>query len=120
MASITELEKFSTQVRRDVLRMVHAVKSGHPGGALGCADFFTVLYKEILTYNPKNFNMNGLNEDIFFLSNGHLSAVWYSTLARCGYFDIKELGTFRRLHTRLQGHPTTAEGLEGIRIASGS
>jgi transketolase len=120
MANISELENFSTQVRRDVLRMVHAAKSGHPGGALGCADFFTVLYNEILKYNPKNFSMDGLSEDIFFLSNGHLSAVWYSTLARCGYFEVKELSTFRKLHTRLQGHPTTAEGLEGIRIASGS
>ncbi|OIP04958.1 MAG: transketolase [Bacteroidetes bacterium CG2_30_32_10] len=120
MATISELEKISTQVRRDVLRMIHAVKSGHPGGALGCADFFTVLYNEILIHHPKNFTMEGKNEDIFFLSNGHLSAVWYSTLARCGYFDIKELATFRKLHSRLQGHPTTAEGLEGVRIASGS
>jgi len=120
MATISELEKISTQVRRDVLRMIHAVKSGHPGGALGCADFFTVLYNEILIHHPKSFTMDGKNEDIFFLSNGHLSAVWYSTLARCGYFDIKELATFRKLHSRLQGHPTTAEGLEGVRIASGS
>jgi len=120
MATISELEKISMQVRRDVLRMIHAVKSGHPGGALGCADFFTVLYNEILIHHPKNFTMEGKNEDIFFLSNGHLSAVWYSTLARCGYFDIKELATFRKLHSRLQGHPTTAEGLEGVRIASGS
>ena len=120
MATISELEKISTQVRRDVLRMVHAVKSGHPGGALGCADFFTVLYNEILIHHPKSFTMDAKNEDIFFLSNGHLSAVWYSTLARCGYFDIKELATFRKLHSRLQGHPTTAEGLEGVRIASGS
>jgi len=120
MDKISELEKISTQVRRDVLRMVHGAKSGHPGGALGCADFFTVLYHEILNYQPKNFTMNGINEDIFFLSNGHLSAVWYSTLARCGFFNIKELSTFRKLHTRLQGHPATAEGLEGVRIASGS
>jgi transketolase len=120
MTTISDLEKISTQVRRDVLRMVHAAKSGHPGGALGCTDFFTVLYQEILNQKPKSFTMNGINEDIFFLSNGHLSAVWYSTLARCGYFDIKELSTFRKLHSRLQGHPTTAEGLEGIRIASGS
>ncbi len=120
MANISELENISTQVRRDVLRMIHAVKSGHPGGALGCADFFTVLYNEVLTHQPNKFMMDGVNEDIFFLSNGHLSAVWYSTLARYGYFNIKELSTFRKLHSRLQGHPTTAEGLEGIRIASGS
>jgi len=120
MVNYSELEKLSTQVRRDVLRMIHAAKSGHPGAALGCADFFTVLYKIILNHHPEKFSMTGENEDLFFLSNGHLSAVWYSILARCGYFSIKELSTYRKLHSRLQGHPATAEGLEGIRIASGS
>ena len=120
MADIKELQKIATQVRRDVIRMVHGANSGHPGGALGCADFLTALYKEVMNYNPSKFDMNGTNEDIFFLSNGHLSAGWYSILARSGYFDVSELATFRKLHTRLQGHPTTAEGLPGVRIASGS
>ena len=117
--TITELENIATQVRRDVLRMVHAVQSGHPGASLGCADFFTALYFEILNHNPK-FNMDGTEEDLFFLSNGHISAVWYSVLARAGYFEVSELATFRKLNTRLQGHPTTHEHLPGIRIASGS
>ena len=120
MPTIAELQKTSTQVRRDILRMIHAVNSGHPGGSLGCADFLTALYFEIMDHNPTDFKMNGFNEDIFFLSNGHLSALIYSVLARTGYFPVAELSTFRKLNTRLQGHPTTHEGLPGIRIASGS
>ena len=120
MPTITELQNIATQVRRDCLRMIHAVNSGHPGGALGCADFFTALYFEILNHNPSAFNMDGKGEDVFFLSNGHLSAIWYSVLARSGYFPVKELATFRKLNTRLQGHPTNEEGLPGVRIASGS
>ncbi len=120
MPTIAELQKTSTQVRRDILRMIHAVNSGHPGGSLGCADFLTALYFEIMEHNPTDFKMNGDNEDIFFLSNGHLSALIYSVLARSGYFPVAELATFRKLNTRLQGHPTTHEGLPGIRIASGS
>jgi transketolase len=120
MQDIEYLKKVATQVRRDVLRMVHCNSSGHPGGPLGCAEFLTALYFEVMKHNPKNFTMDGINEDIFFLSNGHLSAGWYSVLARCGYFDIKELGTFRRINSRLQGHPAIAEHLPGIRIASGS
>ncbi|MCF6348906.1 MAG: transketolase [Flavobacteriaceae bacterium] len=119
MPSIQELQDFSTQVRRDILRMVHAVNSGHPGGSLGCTEFFTVLYQEILNYST-DFTMNGEGEDLFFLSNGHISPVFYSVLARSGFFPVKELATFRKLNTRLQGHPTTHEGLPGIRIASGS
>lgn len=120
MPNITELEKIACQVRRDILRMIHAVNSGHPGGSLGCTDFITALYFEILENNPTNFSMEGKNEDLFFLSNGHLSALWYSVLARTAHFKTEELATFRKLSTRLQGHPTTAEGLEGIRVASGS
>jgi len=120
MNNIKELENIATQVRRDILRMIHAVSSGHPGGSLGCADFMTALYFEIMEHNPTKFDMNGTNEDLFFLSNGHLSAIWYSCLARSGYFDIKELATFRKLNSRLQGHPATAEHLEGIRMAAGS
>jgi len=119
MASITQLEEFTQQVRRDIVRQVHAVQSGHPGGSLGCAEFLTVLYQEILTHNT-DFKMDGKKEDLFFLSNGHISPVYYSVLARSGYFPVKELATFRILNTRLQGHPTTHEGLPGIRIASGS
>ena len=120
MASIDELKKIATQVRRDILRMVHAVQSGHPGGALGCADFFTALYFEVLQRNPK-FTIDGINEDIFFLSNGHISGVWYSVLARTGYFPLEELKTFRRINSRLQGHPTTHEHLPGIQSSfSGS
>jgi len=120
MADIQNLKSIAAQVRRDVIRMIHKPASGHPGGSLGCADFFTALYFDTLRIDPKNFTMDGKEEDLFFLSNGHLSAVWYSTLARRGFFDIKELSTFRLLGTRLQGHPTTAEHLPGIRIASGS
>ena len=115
-----ELEKIASQVRRDILRMVSAVNSGHPGGSLGCADFLTVLYFDIMNHNASNFSMDGLNEDIFFLSNGHISPVWYSVLARSGYFPTSELGTFRKLGSRLQGHPSTDKKLPGIRMASGS
>ncbi len=117
--TISELEDIASQVRRDCLRMVHAVQSGHPGASLGCADFFTALYFEVLNHNPE-FTMKGEGEDLFFLSNGHISPVWYSVLARSGYFDVSELATFRKLDSRLQGHPTTHEGLPGVRIASGS
>ena len=119
MASIQELENTASQVRRDILRMVHAVKSGHPGGSLGCADYFTALYFEVMNHST-DFSMNGKNEDLCFLSNGHISPVWYSVLARSGYFPVSELNTFRKIDSRLQGHPTTHEGLPGIRIASGS
>src|SRR5690554_5627776 len=119
MAELKKLEDIASQVRRDIIRMVHAVSSGHPGGSLGCADFFTALYFDILEHN-KDFKMNGLSEDLFFLSNGHISPVWYSVLARSGYFPIQELASFRKIDSRLQGHPTTHEGLPGIRIASGS
>ena len=120
MASIEELEKTCSQVRRDILRMVHAVSSGHPGGSLGCTEYFVTLYFEVMKHNPKAFTMDGIGEDLFFLSNGHISPVIYSTLARSGYFPVKELATFRKLNSRLQGHPTTHEHLPGIRIASGS
>ncbi|MFZ4740242.1 MAG: transketolase [Bacteroidales bacterium] len=120
MPTTEELKNTVTQVRRDILRMIHAVNSGHPGGSLGCADFMTALYFDVMKHQPQPFNMDGKNEDLFFLSNGHLSALLYSVLARCGYFPVKELATFRKLNTRLQGHPTTHEGLPGIRIASGS
>jgi transketolase len=117
--TIEELEDIASQVRRDIVRMVHGCQSGHPGGSLGCADFVTALYFEVLNHNP-DFKIDGIGEDLFFLSNGHISPVWYSVLARSGYFDVKELATFRKLNTRLQGHPTTHEHLPGIRIASGS
>lgn len=120
MADIDFLKKMAAQVRRDVIRMVHKPQSGHPGGSLGCADFFTALYFEVLNINPQSFNMDGIGEDVFFLSNGHLSAAWYSILARRGYFDKSELSTFRLINSRLQGHPTPAEHLPGIRVASGS
>jgi transketolase len=116
---IAELNTTATQVRRDIVRMVHQCKSGHPGGSLGCADFMTALYFEIMKLDT-NFNMDGAGEDLFFLSNGHISPLFYSVLARRGFFDVKELGTFRHINSRLQGHPTTHEGLPGIRIASGS
>ncbi len=116
---IAELEKLATQVRRDCLRMVYEAQSGHPGGSMGCADFFTALYFEIMD-RKEGFDMNGKGEDIFFLSNGHISPVWYSTLARAGYFPLEELGTFRKIDSRVQGHPATAEHLPGIRVASGS
>ncbi|HNU47844.1 MAG TPA: transketolase [Bacteroidia bacterium] len=120
MPTTEQLIKISTQVRRDIVRMVHAHQSGHPGGSLGCADFLTALYFEIMKHNPTAFNMDGKNEDIFFLSNGHISPLWYSVLARSGYFDKKELSTFRSINSRLQGHPTTHEGLPGVRMSSGS
>jgi transketolase len=118
-ADIIHLQKVASQVRRDIVRMVHACQSGHPGGSLGCTDFFVALYFHALKHNPA-FNMDGANEDLFFLSNGHISPVFYSALARSGYFDVKELATFRKLNTRLQGHPTTHEHLPGVRVASGS
>lgn len=117
--SIEQLESIAKQVRRDILRMVHAVQSGHPGASLGCTEFFVALYFDQLTHNT-DFRMEGKNEDLFFLSNGHISPVWYSVLARSGYFSIDELRTFRKINSRLQGHPATEEGLPGIRIASGS
>ncbi|MCF8294529.1 MAG: transketolase [Bacteroidales bacterium] len=120
MTSLESLKKIATQVRRDILRMVHAQASGHPGGSLGTADFFTALYFQHMQFNPANFAMDGKDEDMFFLSNGHLSAVWYSVLARSGFFPISELATFRTINSRLQGHPTNEEGLPGIRVASGS
>jgi transketolase len=120
MADIKTLEKFSAQVRRDIVRMVSAVASGHPGGSLGCVEYFVSLYQAIMSHNAASFNMDGTNEDVFFLSNGHISPVFYSVLARSGYFPVNELKTFRKLNTRLQGHPTTHEGLPGVRIASGS
>ena len=116
---ISKLQHTASQIRRDIVRMVHACQSGHPGGSLGCTDFFVALYFHHLVHNS-TFNMNGEGEDLFFLSNGHISPVWYATLARSGYFDVKELATFRFLNTRLQGHPATHEHLPGIRIASGS
>ncbi len=119
MADIQQLKDITTQVRRDIVRQVHAVNSGHPGGSLGCAEFLVVLYNEVMEHDP-DFNMDGRNEDLFFLSNGHISPVFYSVLARAGYFPIEELKTFRKLNSRLQGHPTTHEGLPGVRIASGS
>jgi len=119
MATIKELQDFATQVRRDVLRMVHAVNSGHPGGSLGATDFVTALYQEVMEHNT-SFNMEAKGEDVFYLSNGHIAPMWYSILAHSGYFEVSELATLRKLNSRLQGHPTTAEGLEGIRIASGS
>ncbi len=120
MASLSELEKVCPQVRRDIVRMIHAVNSGHPGASLGCTEFFVSLYFDVMKHNPKKFSMDGIGEDLFFLSNGHLSSVFYSVLARSGYFPVEELSTFRKLNTRLQGHPTTHEGLPGVRIASGS
>jgi transketolase len=119
MPTIQELEDFSTQVRRDIIRMVHAVNSGHPGGSLGCTEFLTVMYQEIMNYHIE-FSMDGIGEDLFFISNGHISPLYYSVLARSGFFPIKELATFRKINTRLQGHPATHEKLPGIRIASGS
>lgn len=117
--SIDQLKQISSQVRRDCLRMVHAVQSGHPGAALGLTEYFVALYFNEMTHDS-NFKMEGKGEDLFFLSNGHVSALWYSVLARSGYFNIEELATFRKLNSRLQGHPATHEGLPGVRIASGS
>lgn len=119
MTKRSDLKEIATQVRRDVVRMVHAVQSGHPGGSLGCAEFFTALYFEIMNHNP-DFKMDGVGEDVFFLSNGHISPVFYSVLARSGYFPLSELSTFRKINSRLQGHPTTHEHLPGVRVASGS
>jgi transketolase len=116
---IAQLEKIATQVRRDILRMVHGAKSGHPGGSLGCTEYLVALYFEVLLHNPK-FQMDGKGEDLFFLSNGHISPLWYAVLARSGYFPVSELSTFRKIDSRLQGHPATAEHLPGVRIASGS
>lgn len=118
-ADIAKLENIAKQVRRDIVRMVHGCQSGHPGGSLGCADFFVALYFHQMEHNP-TFNLDGIGEDIFFLSNGHISPVFYSTLARAGYFDKSELATFRKIDSRLQGHPTTHEHLPGVRVASGS
>ncbi len=120
MAEIGELKAIATQVRRDIVRMVYEAQSGHPGGALGCTDLFVAMYFKFLKHDPSSFTMDGNNEDLFFLSNGHYSPGWYSVLARTGYFPISELITFRKLRTRLQGHPATQEGLPGIRVASGS
>jgi transketolase len=114
------IELIPSQIRRDILRMVHAVQSGHPGGSMGCTEFFVALYFKLLNHSPEPFNMDGKNEDLFFLSNGHISPVFYSVLARSGYFPVEELNTFRKIDSRLQGHPTTHEGLPGIRVASGS
>lgn len=116
---MASLQEIASQIRRDIVRMVHGVQSGHPGGSLGCTDFFTALYFKVMKHDPA-FNKDGANEDLFFLSNGHISPVFYSTLARSGYFDVKELATFRKLNSRLQGHPATHEHLPGIRMASGS
>lgn len=120
MKPLEELSAFTTQVRRDIVRMVHAVQSGHPGGSLGCAEFMTVLYNDILRHQPGNWDMNGHGQDLFFLSNGHISPLWYSVLARTGYFPLQELNTFRKIDSRLQGHPATHEHLPGVRVASGS
>lgn len=120
MADISQLEQLAKQVRRDIVRMVHAVNSGHPGGSLGCTEYLVALYNVVMKHDPKHFSMDGKGEDLFFLSNGHISPVFYSVLARCGYFPVDELKTFRKLNSRLQGHPTTHEGLPGVRIASGS
>ncbi len=120
MPRVEELNRICSQIRRDIVRMVASVQSGHPGGSLGCTEFFTALYFDILRHNPQPFSMDGKGEDLFFLSNGHISPVWYSALARSGYFDPAELATFRKIDSRLQGHPATAEHLPGIRMASGS
>ncbi len=120
MSNINNLPEIARQVRRDILRMVHAVNSGHPGGSLGCADYLTALYFHYMEHQSENFQANGNNEDVFIMSNGHISPVFYSVLARSGYFPVEELATFRKLNTRLQGHPTTHEGLPGVRVATGS
>lgn len=120
MPDISTLKQTASQVRRDIVRMVNGSKSGHPGGSLGCADLLTALYFEIMDHNPANFDMDAKDQDVFLLSNGHISPVFYSCLARSGYFPVKELSTFRKIESRLQGHPATIEGLPGIRVASGS
>jgi transketolase len=116
----SQLERVASQVRRDIVRMVAAVNSGHPGGSLGCTDFLTALYFDVMKHDPKNFTMQAEGQDVFYLSNGHISPVWYSVLARSGYFPVSELSTFRKLSSRLQGHPSTDKGLPGVRMASGS
>lgn len=120
MSSIEELTKIASQVRRDIIRMTHGAASGHPGGSLGCTDFMVTLYFHIMRPDPLRFTMDGIGEDVFFLSNGHISPVWYSVLARYGYFPVSELATFRKLNSRLQGHPATHNGPPGVRMASGS
>jgi transketolase len=120
MADLNHLNNICIQVRRDILRMVHAVNSGHPGGSLGCTEYMVALYFDVLKHQPEKWNMDGNDEDVFFLSNGHISPVYYSVLARSGYFAVNELASFRKLNSRLQGHPTTHEHLPGVRIASGS
>lgn len=120
MADTAKLQEIAQQVRRDIVRMVHAVNSGHPGGSLGCTEFLVALYFEVMKHRPVPFDMDGKDQDLFFLSNGHISPVFYSTLARSGYFEVSELATFRKLNSRLQGHPATHEELPGIRVASGS
>ncbi len=120
MEELNHQEELCRQIRRDIIRMVYEVQSGHPGGSLGCVEFFISLYQDIMTHHPNNFSIDGIGEDLFFLSNGHISPVWYATLARNGYFPLEELKTFRKLNSRLQGHPTTHDHLPGIRIASGS
>ncbi|MDP2723436.1 MAG: transketolase [Bacteroidales bacterium] len=120
MSNIENLKKTATQVRRDIIRMVHAVQSGHPGGSLGCTDLLTALFFEVMDINPVPFNMSGKDEDLLIVSNGHISPVYYSVMARRGYFPVSELATFRKLHSRLQGHPATMENLPGVRVATGS
>ncbi|PIQ28901.1 MAG: transketolase [Bacteroidetes bacterium CG18_big_fil_WC_8_21_14_2_50_41_14] len=120
MSDIEQLEKTASQVRRDIIRMVHAVQSGHPGGSLGCTDLFTALFFEVMDIHPVPFNMDGIGEDVLIVSNGHISPAYYSVMARRGYFPVSELSTFRRLHSRLQGHPATIEKLPGVRVATGS
>ena len=120
MRDIEHLKKVASQVRRDIVRQVHASKSGHPGGSLGCADYVTALYFDVMKHTPQPFDMSAKGQDVFILSNGHISPLFYSVLARSGYFDVKELSTFRNINSRLQGHPATHEGLPGVRIATGS
>ncbi|MBK8920622.1 MAG: transketolase [Saprospirales bacterium] len=120
MADLSKLKELCAQVRRDIVRMVYNVQSGHPGGSLGCTEFMVALYGAVLKHSPRPFRMEGKNQDMFFLSNGHISPVWYSVLARNGYFTVSELNTFRKISSRLQGHPATHEGLPGVRVASGS
>lgn len=120
MSRIAKLQDIATQVRRDIIRMTNEAQSGHPGGSLGCADYMTAMYFEIMDHKPAKFSMPGKGQDVFYLSNGHISPLWYSILARNGYFDLSELSTFRKINSRLQGHPATAEGLPGVRVASGS
>lgn len=120
MNKVDELKRIAPQVRRDIVRMVHKAQSGHPGGSLGCTELMVALYFDILKHDPKDFKMTGTGQDVFLLSNGHISPVWYSVLARSGYFELSELHTFRQIDSRLQGHPATDEGLPGVRVASGS